>query len=153
MTSDPNLQPTGRLDAALIADLHGECFGDESWDEAALAGILSMPGTFGYLLVDNEEPAGFVLGRVAADKYEILSLGVRPERRRCGFGQRLLGAALEQAVAAGGRVAHLEVAEGNLAGRRLYEGQEFRECGRRPGYYATVAGTPATAVLLSRRLP
>lgn len=153
MTSEPSLRPSGYLDAALIAALHGECFCGESWDEAAVAGILSMPGTFGYLLAENEEPTGFVLGRMAADECEILSLGVRPDRRRRGFARHLLEAALEQAAAAGGRIAHLEVSEANLAGRRLYEGQEFRESGRRPGYYATAAGPAATAVLLSRGLP
>lgn len=153
MTSGPSLRPSGYLDAALIAVLHGECFGDRSWDEAAVADILSMPGSFGYLLADDDEPAGFVLARVAAEECEILSLGVRPERRRRGFGRRLLEAALERASAAGGRVAHLEVSEANLAGRRLYESREFRESGRRPGYYAGTAGAAATAVLLSRRLP
>ena len=44
----------------------------ETWDAAAIAGLLSLPGTLG--LVDPG--GGMVLARVAADEAEILALVV-----------------------------------------------------------------------------
>jgi ribosomal-protein-alanine N-acetyltransferase len=152
MTADTILRPVGSFDAMVIAALHRESFGEQPWDEPAVAEILAMPGAFGYLLLQMDGPAGFVIGRVAADECEILSLGVRPERRRQGFGHRLLEAALDRAAAAGSRMVHLEVSEANCAGRRLYESQGFQRNGQGPDYYATDGGTAATALLLSRRL-
>ena len=152
MTTEPVLRLAGSFDAMVIAALHCESFGEQPWDEAAVAEILAMPGTFGYLLLQKDGPAGFVIGRVAAGECEILSLGVRPERRRQGFGRRLLEAALDRAAAAGNRMVHLEVSEANCAGRRLYESQGFQRNGQCPDYYATAGGTAAAALLLNRRL-
>jgi ribosomal-protein-alanine N-acetyltransferase len=46
----------------------------------------------------------------------------------------------------------LDVAEDNIAARRLYEGLGFTEDGRRPGYYTTGRDIPAAAILMSRDL-
>lgn len=152
MTSDGIIQPAGPCHAMVIAALHSESFGSHAWDEAAVSGVLAMHGGFGYLLLHDHEPAGFTIGRVAADECEILSLGVRPAKRRQGFGRRLLEAALEQAAAAGCRMVHLEVSEANIAARGLYQGQGFQRGGLRPGCYAIAQGAPAAAFLLNRRL-
>ena len=153
MSLQHSVQPVDACHATVIAALHGECFEDQPWDHAAVSEILAMPGAFGHLLLLEGEPSGFVIGWIVADECEILSLAVQPLRRRRGFGRFLLEAALSQAVSAGCVVAHLEVSEANSAGRLLYESLGFRRNGERAGYYATAEGTPAAALLLSRRLP
>lgn len=118
------------LDAA--AEMHRRCFA-ESWDAAALAALLAMPGAFGLMLA--EPPAGFVLARVAADEAEILTIAVLPEQRRAGLGGRLLDAAAAAARQAGAAFLFLEVAADNSAALALYRSRGFAAVGLRADYY------------------
>jgi ribosomal-protein-alanine N-acetyltransferase len=79
--------------------------------------------------------AGILIGRVAADEFEILNLAVGKAWRRRGLATKLVRAALESAQAAGARQAYLEVRASNGSGIALYERLGFRVCGRRPNYY------------------
>ena len=134
MTTTLALREVAATDRDLLAALHGACF-DDPWDAAAMADILAMPGTFGWIALDGPHPAGFVLCRVAADEVEILSVGVIPDRRGEGSGRRLLAAALDGAVARGAKAMALEVAADNAAARALYDGAGFVKVGARPRYY------------------
>jgi len=79
--------------------------------------------------------AGILVGRVAADEFEVLNLAVAKSWRRRGIATRLLMAALENARTAGARQAYLDVRASNQGGIALYERLGFQVCGRRPGYY------------------
>jgi ribosomal-protein-alanine N-acetyltransferase len=143
------VRPVGPFDLELLAALHAACFAD-AWSARSLAAMLAAPGTFGLLaLAAEDEPAGFVLVRGAADEAEILSLGVLPAARRRGVGRRLLAAAIARLAAAGVRRLLLEVAESNEAARALYAGAGFSQVGRRPGYYRE--GPRLTAALIMAR--
>ncbi len=139
MTTLAGIRPATLADAPLLAALHAPCFPDEPWPTEAMAGFLESPGVFG--LIGGTDPAepeparGFILGRIAADEAEVLTLAVLPEARRTGLGGRLLERALAWAVACGVRTWFLEVAEDNPAALALYRGAGFRAVGRRPGYY------------------
>ena len=52
---------------------------------------LELPATFGLI----HPLGGMILGRVAADEAEILTLAVAPAQRRRGIGSALLRAAME----------------------------------------------------------
>jgi len=87
--------------------------------------------------------AGFIVARnTAPDEREILNVGVLPEYRRLGLGERML----RQLVHSGrpGEV-FLEVRESNHEARRLYERIGFISVGRRPNYYED---PPETAVIM-----
>ena len=114
-------------DPARISALHRRCF-DAPWD---IAETLRSPGTFALVIAR----CGFVLGRIAADECEILSIGVVPEARRRGFGTRLVTAACDHARDRGAARVFLEAAEDNAAARHLYTGAGFTTAGRRPRYY------------------
>jgi len=79
--------------------------------------------------------AGILIGRVAADEFEILNLAVRKACRRRGIATQLVNSAVEYARAAGARRTYLEVRASNPGGIAFYTHMGFRECGRRPNYY------------------
>lgn len=149
----PALRRTGAFDVPVVAALHERCFADDVWHQKAIAEILAMPGAFGLLALRGDEPAGFLLARVAADECEILSIGVAPEFRRRGVGRMLLRAVVPAAVAAGAARLLLEVAEDNPAALALYAAEGFQASGRRTGYYRRPDAAGADALLLSRPLP
>ena len=150
MTAAPTIRPVGPFDLALVAALHAACFAD-GWNAAAIAALLAGPGAFGLVAAEGEEPGGFVLARPAADEAEILAIGVLAAARRRGLGRALLAAAMARLAAAGIRRLLLEVAEDNLAARRLYQQAGFAPVGRRPGYYRE-RGAATAALIMARAL-
>jgi [ribosomal protein S18]-alanine N-acetyltransferase len=131
------------LDNALLpaaAALHRICFPEDPWDAAGLAGILSMPGGFGALALDDGAALGFVLGYVVEDSAELATIGVAPSARRRGMAQLLLRHAVEVARQAGAARLFLEVAIDNEAALALYACCGFKEVGRRPRYYRRPEG-------------
>ncbi|GBQ80441.1 ribosomal protein alanine acetyltransferase [Gluconacetobacter johannae DSM 13595] len=133
----PPVVRAGPQAAALLAALHAEAFPPgERWDAAAMDVLLAMPGTFaGVARCGAEAPGGFVMGRVAADEAEILTLAVRGEARRQGLGRALLAWLRTEAASHGARRLFLEVSAGNVAARALYRAAGFAEAGRRRAYY------------------
>jgi ribosomal-protein-alanine N-acetyltransferase len=90
---------------------------------------------------------------VAADEVEILTLAVRPDRRRRGAGTALVHAAARHAIGLGASQIFLEVAIGNAAARRLYSGLGFAEVGRRKAYYLKEPAKREDALILRSNLP
>lgn len=126
------MNPIGVAHATGLAVLHAQAFPpEERWDEAAFAGLLSLPGVFGWIAGEM----GFVLARVAADEAEILTLAIRPEARRQGIGRGLMQAAMVRAGQLGATVLYLEVARSNAAACALYHALGFAQAGHRRRYY------------------
>ena len=153
MTDDADnvlLQPLGPLDLAVAAALHAGCF-DSAWNEAAMAEILAMPGSFGVLAQIGDQPVGLVIALAVGTEAEILTLAVLPKFRRRGIARRLLAWVVDRLSGAGCQRLLLEVAEDNAAARTLYGKLGFAEVGRRPSYYRRFAGT-AAAIVLARAL-
>jgi len=114
---------------APLAALHAVCF-DRAWDVNTLSDMLAAPGAFAFAHED-----GFVLGRVAADEAEILTLAVRPAARGKGLGRALLQAAIGKACTLGATTMFLEVGADNPHALALYTGLGFAKVGARKGYY------------------
>jgi ribosomal-protein-alanine N-acetyltransferase len=147
------LHPATAADAEDCARLHAELL-EPAWDCASFARLLAHPAALGFV-AKCSAPAptvGFILGQVAADEAEVLTLGVQTEARRQGIATRLIEALSETARAAGARVIHLEVAAENTAALALYRKLQFRESGRRKGYYVTATAAAADAVTFARAL-
>lgn len=140
------LRRAGRFDAALLAALQAEAFGDsagtERWEARSLEALLAAPDCLGLIAASGGRPLGFGLARLAADEAEILSLGVVPAARRLGLGRALLDALVARTRAQGAGTLFLEVAADNPGAIGLYAAAGFRRVGRRPGYY----GRPDSAV-------
>jgi ribosomal-protein-alanine N-acetyltransferase len=138
-----------------MARLHGGLFA-EPWSAASFAELLAHPGALAFLALapgpaaadGSPETVGFVLGRLAADEAEILSVGVARAWQRRGLGRRLVEALAGAARERGARQLYLEVAAGNTAARALYGGLGFAENGRRRGYYVHPGMPPEDAINL-----
>jgi ribosomal-protein-alanine N-acetyltransferase len=91
--------------------------------------------------------AGILVGRLAADEFEILNLAVGKPWRRRGIASRLVLAAVEEAEKAGALQTYLEVRASNSAATDLYIQLGFRACGRRENYYRDPAEDAVLLVL------
>jgi ribosomal-protein-alanine N-acetyltransferase len=139
--------------AAELAALHARLF-DVPWDVAAFGRLLSHPGSTAFIARLGTPPqiAGFVLGQLAADEAEILTLGVSRDHQRHGIGRRLVGALTRAAKKAEAQRLSLEVAEGNRTAEAHYKGLGFEEVGRRKGYYVRAGIPPEDALTLALSL-
>jgi [ribosomal protein S18]-alanine N-acetyltransferase len=118
--------------AGVMAEIHRTAFPpSEAWSRDVMLLQLGMPATFGLVYFH----AGMILGRVAADEAEILTLAVDPGQRRRGVGSALLSAAMARAANLGATLMFLEVAVTNDAARALYAAHGFTEAGLRRHYY------------------
>lgn len=140
--------------AAHLARLHGLCFSplpETPWSESAFRTILGMPTTFSLVARQDEDDASALLvGRLAGDEAEILTLCVAPGVRRTGVARDLLDSYFRHV---GGRTRIvLEVAVNNMAAIALYESVGFLPVGLRPDYYAA-QGRKIDALVYARRAP
>lgn len=143
--------PAGAAEAAVLSALYESAFA-ETWAPDQLAQLLAGPGVFALIGLDEAgEPAGYALGRVAADEAELLSIALLPGRRRRGDGRLLLDALIGRCAAAGAAALFLEVAIDNAAALALYRGAGFHEAGLRKGYYK-VGATAVDAIVMKREL-
>jgi [ribosomal protein S18]-alanine N-acetyltransferase len=105
------------------------------WSEAIWREELSSP--FGLYLVLEE--SGVVSGHIGVklifDEAHVMTLAVRPERRRRGFARTLVEAALAAPASTSASRVYLEVRPSNVAARALYGSLGFTEIGVRPRYY------------------
>jgi ribosomal-protein-alanine N-acetyltransferase len=143
-------------DCDTLSDIHGSAF-RRGWSEAEFEALLVQPGTYALIAhyrgaFGGRVAAGFILYRLIADEAEIISVAVFPAFRRRGIGRALLEEALRHIYREGANRIHLEVEDANVAAIELYRRLEFRESGRRAGYYAQGRDTPAGALVMLRQL-
>ena len=126
------LEQAGPAHAMVMATIHSASFPPaEQWRAEAFATLLAQPGVFAVV----DPVGGFLLGRIAGEEAEILTLAVSPPARRQGRGRALLTHGIAEAASRGASVMFLEVSADNAAAHALYANAGFREVGRRPAYY------------------
>ncbi len=136
--------------AAEIAALHARLF-DPSWDEASIKTLLEHPAATSLIAVAGEPKliAGFIIGQLASDEAEILSIGTAPEWQRFGLGRKLVEGLVRAAKRGEAKRLFLEVAEDNAGALALYKGMGFQEIGRRKKYYHRPDGPAVDALNLA----
>ena len=107
----------GSENAAELAGLHGGLF-DKPWDASAFHGFLAHPGCTAFVarLGSPVEMVGFIVGQLAADEAEILTLGVRADRQRHGIGRKLVEALARAVKKAEAKRLFLEVGNRQRSG-------------------------------------
>ncbi|MEL6239525.1 MAG: ribosomal protein S18-alanine N-acetyltransferase [Pseudomonadota bacterium] len=138
-----------------LAPLHAALFPDQPWDVFSFAETLAHPGSTAFIAQVGMAPkqtVGFIVGQLAADEAEILTLGVAPELQRRGIGMMLVEALLRASKRAEVRKLFLEVAADNQAALGLYAAAKFTEFNRRAAYYKRGDGEAIDALQLSRTL-
>ncbi len=129
------VRPATPSDAEALAAIHAACFA-KAWPAAALHIFVADSAGIGFVALDTEsKPAGFVLGRVAADEAEILTLAVSPAHRRQGVASALCAHLLTALRARGAAALFLEVSNTQAPALALYAGLGFTRVGLRPRYY------------------
>jgi ribosomal-protein-alanine N-acetyltransferase len=136
-----------------IAALHAKLF-DPPWDREAIRSLLEHPAATSLVAVAGTPKAviGFVIGQLAADEAEILSIGVSPVWQRAGVAAGLLEGLARAARRGDAKRIFLEVAEDNVAALALYRKLGFQEVGRRKRYYARRDGEPVDALTMALTL-
>jgi ribosomal-protein-alanine N-acetyltransferase len=148
---DFDIFPLETADAAIAAALHRGRFA-RAWNDGEFHSLLSQEPVFGFLARDTggaaRNPGGFVLVRAVAGEAEILMIGVDQRFERAGLGWRLMQAALREAKLRDAETIFLEVDEGNVPARRLYDKLGFAKVGERKAYYADPGGVRSTALVM-----
>ena len=106
------------------------------WTEDSFRNYMDRPET-AFFVTENGEGriVGYAAALFAAEQGDVANVAVRPEYRRAGFGRALMEVLLEEADKRGAKEMFLEVREGNVAARTLYEAFGFAPVGRRKNYY------------------
>lgn len=131
---EPSVRPMRLSDLPAVMETDRRSL-PKPWSEAIWREELSS--LFGLYLVLEEGGAlsGHVGIKLIFDEAHVMTLAVRPERRRRGLARTLVEAALADPTSAGARRVYLEVRPSNLAARALYGSLGFSETGVRPRYY------------------
>ena len=132
-----------------IAALHARLF-NPAWDSAAVLSLLEHPASTSLVAIAGapKTVVGFVIGQLAADEAEILSIGVTSDWQRHGLGKMLVEGLVRAARRGEAKRLFLEVAEDNVAAAALYRRLGFTETGRRKKYYERTGGPAADALTL-----
>ena len=143
-------------DCDILSEMHSAAF-RRGWSSAEFEALLLQPGVHALQAhyrsaFGARVAAGFVLYRLIGDEAEILSIAVVPQCRRRGIAKALLEEAMRHLYREGARSIHLEVEDENAPAIRLYRGMEFRENGKRPGYYSQGRARPVGAIAMLRQL-
>ncbi|HEY7242514.1 MAG TPA: ribosomal protein S18-alanine N-acetyltransferase [Xanthobacteraceae bacterium] len=144
------LSEAGVADARALAALHAGSF-RRAWSDGEFRELLSQPNVVAHRVAIGGSVAGFILSRMVAGEAEILSVAVSSSERGRGLGRQLLELHLRRLAGFGLGPVFLEVAEDNVAARRLYQRAGFRDVGRRERYYPEHQGS--AALVLRRDLP
>jgi ribosomal protein S18 acetylase RimI-like enzyme len=132
--SELTIAPMSVADVSAVHAILKESPKASMWSEESL--LQSAPTGVAWVARMNGTVAGILIGRGAADEFEILNMAVGKMWRRSKVGTRLVEVALERARSAGARKTYLEVRASNEGGISFYRRIGFRETGRRPNYYA-----------------
>ena len=141
-------------DARKLPPIHAEDF-SRPWSAHEFASLIEQDTVFGFAVwrvgSRRQDPAGFVLARLAAGEGEILTIAVARAHRGQGLGRDLMEAVLRNLHSERAEALFLEVDETNAAAIALYRRLGFQEVARRPGYYEHPGGRSRTDALVMRR--
>lgn len=131
-------------DKEILTEIHRSSF-SEWWSSSSFQNMLMDPSYFGILvgkeINSKKNIYGFILSRKIFDEVEIITLCVRPEHRRSGFGKLLMLENIRQVVSAASNdpdcavKIFLEVADTNVAAIGLYNLLGFQNISKREKYY------------------
>ena len=105
------------------------------WSEATWREELDSPLGLYMVFAEGAAISGHIGVKRIVDEIHVMTLAVRPNRRRQGFARVLLKAVLDHPTSVGARRVYLEVRPNNLEAQALYSSLGFVQTGVRPGYY------------------
>jgi ribosomal-protein-alanine N-acetyltransferase len=144
------LRPALPSDAGSVAAIHRALF-DRPWQLEGLQRLLELPTVLAFIAEAGTPGVltGFILGQLAADEAEILTIGVAPTWQRCGIAGLLIREFAASVCRAGAKRVLLEVAADNEPALALYFRQGFHCVGRRKCYYDRRGASFTDALVLA----
>lgn len=124
-----------REDTRLATELGRRAF-DAAPEQPDLADELGRSIARTWVAYDGDRLVGYVLGWVASDEAQLMSIAVEHGARGRGIGKALLARLLRELTDEGITSVVLEVRASNTAARSLYESLAFEVLGGRRAYYA-----------------
>lgn len=146
------VRPTESSDLESLASVHELCF-SRPWSLDDFLGYFR--GDLTHLWTAQRvggSICGFNILRQFPDDAEILSIGVHPDFRGLGIGERLMRCAINHLLSDGVPTLFLEVSKNNDSALSLYRGLGFSVIDERRGYYSGVDGTDSSVSALVMRL-
>ncbi len=121
-------------DAGVVGEILASSPQAAAWTVKSLE-QLNKRGELGWVIENDGKVAGFLVVRSVVAEAEILNLCVAAEKRRSGLAEALLAEAITELRRTRVDRLFLEVRESNTPAISFYKKHNFRETGRRPGYY------------------
>ena len=129
------IRPVTRHDAAAIAAIEREAFGEDAWSDALVDLELTAPGRVIVAAEQDDVLVGYASAAVIADVADLTRIAVIPAAQRSGTARALLRTLLELATEQGAERMMLEVADTNEPALGFYVASGFAEIARRRDYY------------------
>lgn len=108
----------------------------EAWTKEALFKDLTENPCARYLVLKEDGvPVAYAGAWFVIDEGHITNVAVRPDKRRMGYGQKIVSDMMQLAADTGMGYLTLEVRASNQAARGLYRKLGFVELGKRKRYY------------------
>lgn len=101
---------------------------------------------------DGRVLLGYLVAMPGVDEVHLLNITVAPAHQRVGWARFMLDALALWSRGQGAQWLWLEVRQGNLPARRLYESHGFAQVGLRKGYYPNGTFQREDAVVMSLNL-
>lgn len=146
------VEPMTVADLPCVLAIEREAFTTPWTEENFRHEIEDNPLSWNLVMRREGAVVAFACAYVVADELMINDVAVHASRRRLGIARELLRHLVDGARLRECRRVTLEVREGNLPARALYEGFGFQLAGRRSGYYADT-GEDALLLTLTLRSP
>ena len=127
------IRPARPGDIPAVAALEAETFPDGA--SAAFLERMRSEGGAVLAAAEGETLTGYAWYQLVLDEAYVGNVAVAEAFRRCGVGEALVRAMLDNAKNRGAAFLTMEVRQSNLAARRLYERCGFRTVAVRKDYY------------------
>ena len=138
---------------AAIEDIYLSAYPQKEIAEARiLIRLTKSKAVYGAVACLDAKIIGFIILLSSGESADILEICVAPLAQNNGIGKMLLTAAIELSIAREQQKIILEVAEDNAIAQQLYRRADFREIGRREGYYQC-GSRQIDALVMEKHLP
>ena len=132
--TEPLVRPMRLLDLPAVMEITRRSL-PMPWSEAIWREELDSRCGLYLVLEEDGAVSGYIGLKLVSDEAHVMTIAVRPERRRRGLARALVQAALADPASAGARRVYLEVRPSNAGARALYGSLGFVETGLRSAYY------------------
>lgn len=134
MSSSFFIRPWQSSDKDAFLTLYQAIFPAKNITRETVDHIGEEPATI-YVTLENDQLIAFLYYWTILDEFQVIDIGVLPDRRRQGLGAELLWLLIDRATKES-KTIQLEVRVSNTAAMALYERAGFARMGFRRRYYA-----------------